>query len=117
MRQSRDEVAEERDGLAAKVVELEASVTTLTAELEQVKEEREQAQADLVWKERSGVLASVLDPEELERQKPVIMAMSEEAVSLMVAAAKEKPEPKSPTTLTANLGEADDDGPVVVTLA
>ena len=113
--EERDEIAEERDGLAAKVVELEASVTALTAELEQVKEEREQTQAELMWKERSSVLASVLDPEELERQKSVIMAMSEEAVSLMVMAAKEKPEPSSPTTLTANLGDADDDS-VVVTL-
>ena len=116
MREKRDGIAEERDGLAANVTELEATVTTLTAELEQVREEREQTQAELVWNERSSVLASVFGEEELERQKPVIMAMSDEAVSLLVEASKEKSEPPPPTTLTADLADGNDDA-VVVTLA
>jgi len=116
MRQERDGLIEERDGFAGQITELEASVNTLTAELEQVKEEREQVQADLVWKERSDVLAPVFgDAGELERQKPVIMAMSDEAVQLFVRAAKATSDPP-PTTLTANLGEGDDDT-VVVSLA
>ena len=104
---------QDRDALASRVIALEASETSLQAELAQIKEERERIQADLTWKERSGLLASVFATDELERQKPTIMAMSKEAVELLVNAAKQK---SQSGTITANLGGSDD-GKTVVTLA
>jgi DNA repair exonuclease SbcCD ATPase subunit len=113
-RQERDKVATERDELTARVTTLEASVTDLQAKLDQAEEERRQVREELVWQERSKLLASVLSTDELERQKPVIMAMSDEAVQLL---AKVRPAAAPPSTLTANLGDSDEGGNIVVTLA
>jgi len=111
----RDGVVAERDQLTEQVASLTASVNELEGKLATANEEREQAQADLAWKERSALLASVFDKDELERKRDVIMAMSDEAVQLFLSAARNTTQPPAGATMTANLG--DDGDKVVVALS
>lgn len=114
LRAEHEGVQTERDELVEQVASLKASVEELEGQLATEKEGREQAQAEIAWKERSALLAFIGE-EELERQKDTIMAMSDEAVSLFMSAARNTTQPPAGATMTANL--EDDGDKVTVTLS
>ncbi|NIQ88594.1 MAG: hypothetical protein GWN93_05760 [Deltaproteobacteria bacterium] len=113
LKAEKEGVEAERDGLAEQVTSLEASVSDLEGQLADAREAQEQAQQEVIWRERCEVLGSVFTEEQLAEQKATIMAMSDEAVQLFVKAAENTTQPPGPTTMTANL---DDDDVVEVTL-
>lgn len=107
---------EEKTGLQATSETLQASLNEATAKVEALETELEglrTANTELVEANRRNTLREILTDEEFAEQKDVIMAMSEEAVTLF--AAKAKP-PKAPghTEPKVNLDPPEDD---TITLA
>lgn len=97
------------DELRESNTELQASLSTAEGQVEEFRAANEQLEVARKKQERKLVLASVMSDEEFAENETVIMAMSDEAVQLMVDKAKpEAGPPKTPTTVTAGL-EGDDD--------